>query len=100
MAALTKRIIEQDRLTAIMVTHSMQQAVQLSDRIIMMHQGRIIQSRSQESILKEVKSLAADPDFKKRLTSIKSPAGTSIQKLTAFTRGKAMSRAPIWIGTT
>lgn len=28
------------------------------------HQGRIIQSRSQESILKEVEKLAADPEFK------------------------------------
>ncbi len=28
------------------------------------HQGRIIQSRSQESILREVEKLAADPDFK------------------------------------
>jgi len=28
------------------------------------HQGRIIQNRSQESILKEVEKLAADPDFK------------------------------------
>lgn len=28
------------------------------------HQGRIIQSRSQESVLKEVEKLAADPEFK------------------------------------
>jgi putative ABC transport system ATP-binding protein len=42
VAALTKHIIEQDHLTAVMVTHSMQQAIQLSDRIVMMHQGRII----------------------------------------------------------
>lgn len=42
VAALTKQIIDRDRLTALMVTHSMQQAIQLSDRIIMMHGGRII----------------------------------------------------------
>jgi uncharacterized radical SAM protein YgiQ len=34
------------------------------------HQGRIIQSRSQESILKEVEKLAADPDFKGIISDI------------------------------
>jgi uncharacterized radical SAM protein YgiQ len=34
------------------------------------HQGRIIQSRSQESILKEVNKLAADPDFKGIISDI------------------------------
>lgn len=43
VAELTKQIIEQEKLTALMVTHSMQQAVDLSDRIIMMHQGQIIE---------------------------------------------------------
>lgn len=42
VAALTKQIIDRDRLTALMVTHSMQQAIQLGDRIVMMHAGRII----------------------------------------------------------
>jgi putative tryptophan/tyrosine transport system ATP-binding protein len=42
VAALTKQIIEREQLTALMVTHSMQQAIQLSDRIVMMHGGRII----------------------------------------------------------
>ncbi|MFO0866119.1 MAG: radical SAM protein [Gemmataceae bacterium] len=31
--------------------------------ITIAHQGRIIQSRSQESILREVKSMSADPEF-------------------------------------
>ena len=39
---LTKDIIERDRLTTLMVTHSMQQAVHLGNRIIMMHKGQII----------------------------------------------------------
>ncbi len=43
VAALTKEIIERENLTALMVTHSMQQAVQLPDHIVMMHQGRIIE---------------------------------------------------------
>jgi len=42
VTALSKEAIERDGLTALMVTHSMQQAVQLGDRLIMMHQGRVI----------------------------------------------------------
>jgi putative ABC transport system ATP-binding protein len=39
---LTHDIIERDKLTTLMVTHSMQQAVNLGDRIVMMHRGRIL----------------------------------------------------------
>jgi len=39
---LTHEIIERDKLTTLMVTHSMQQAVNLGDRIVMMHKGRIM----------------------------------------------------------
>ena len=39
---LTREIIEKDKLTTLMVTHSMQQAVNLGDRIVMMHQGEIV----------------------------------------------------------
>jgi putative ABC transport system ATP-binding protein len=38
---LTQQIINRDHLTTLMVTHSMQQAVNLGDRIIMMHQGKV-----------------------------------------------------------
>ncbi len=38
---LTLRLINKDKLTTMMVTHSMQQAVALGDRIIMMHQGKV-----------------------------------------------------------
>jgi len=48
VAELTKMIIEQEQLTALMVTHSMQQAVDLPDRIIMMHRGRIVEDFQQE----------------------------------------------------
>ena len=41
--ALTDSIVQRDRLTTLMVTHSMQQAANLGDRLIMMHRGRIIQ---------------------------------------------------------
>jgi putative tryptophan/tyrosine transport system ATP-binding protein len=40
---LTDTIIRRDSLTTLMVTHSMQQAANLGDRLIMMHRGRIVQ---------------------------------------------------------
>ncbi len=43
IAELTSTIISQEKLTALMVTHSMQQAVDLPDRIVMMHRGQIIE---------------------------------------------------------
>src|SRR6058998_2185836 len=39
---LSHEIIQRDRLTTLMVTHSMQQAAKLGDRLIMMYRGRII----------------------------------------------------------
>jgi len=41
--ALTDEIVKRDKLTTLMVTHSMHQAVNLGDRLIMMNQGQIIQ---------------------------------------------------------
>ncbi len=41
--ALTDEIVERENLTTLMVTHSMHQAANLGDRLIMMHRGRIIQ---------------------------------------------------------
>jgi putative tryptophan/tyrosine transport system ATP-binding protein len=39
---LTERIVRRDRLTTLMVTHSMHQAAHLGDRLIMMVRGRVI----------------------------------------------------------
>jgi len=39
---LSDQIISRDRLTTLMVTHSMHQAVNLGDRLIMMHRGNIL----------------------------------------------------------
>jgi len=39
---LSIEVIERDRLTTLMVTHSMAQAASLGDRLIMMHGGRVI----------------------------------------------------------
>lgn len=41
---LTKKFINNDKLTSLMVTHSMQQALELGDRTIMMHKGAIIEN--------------------------------------------------------
>jgi putative ABC transport system ATP-binding protein len=40
--ALSEQIIARDKLTTLMVTHSMQQAAYLGDRLVMMHRGRIL----------------------------------------------------------
>ncbi len=40
--SLTTRIVEEDQLTCLMVTHNMQSALDLGNRTLMMHQGRII----------------------------------------------------------
>lgn len=39
---LTKEIVERDKLTALMVTHNMKNAINIGNRLIMMHEGRII----------------------------------------------------------
>ncbi len=39
---LTQKIVATDRLTTLMVTHSMQQAASVGDRLLMMHRGRIV----------------------------------------------------------
>jgi putative ABC transport system ATP-binding protein len=40
--ALSDRIVARDRLTTMMVTHSMQQAARFGDRLVMMHRGKVI----------------------------------------------------------
>ena len=39
---LSDEIIARDRLTTLMVTHSMQQAANLGDRLVMMHRGEVL----------------------------------------------------------
>jgi len=39
---LTKQLVEKDKLTTLMVTHNMQQAIDLGNRLIMMDKGQII----------------------------------------------------------
>ncbi len=39
---LTRRIVAEQRLTALMVTHSMRDALALGDRTLMLHEGRVV----------------------------------------------------------
>jgi len=45
---LTRKIVEQHRLTTIMVTHNMEQALTMGNRLLMMHEGTIILDIPQE----------------------------------------------------
>jgi putative ABC transport system ATP-binding protein len=48
VAEITRHMVHSEKLTALMVTHSMQQAVDLPDRIIMMHQGQVVREYADE----------------------------------------------------
>jgi putative ABC transport system ATP-binding protein len=39
---LTRRVVRERKVTTLMVTHSMRQALDLGDRTVMLHEGRII----------------------------------------------------------
>ncbi len=67
VAELTLEIIRREKLTALMVTHSMQQAVQLPEHIIMMHKGQIVrQFGGQEKARVRVPDLLAAFDHVRR----------------------------------
>lgn len=48
VSKLTERIVSQGGLTTLMVTHNMEQALQLGNRLIMMHEGRVVFQASAE----------------------------------------------------
>lgn len=66
--ALTDRIVSRERLTTLMVTHSMQQAVNLGDRIVMMHKGQVLHdySTTQKRRLRVDDLLARFEDIRQR----------------------------------
>src|SRR5690606_11140535 len=39
---LTERIVSESKLTTMMVTHSMRQALDVGDRTVMLHQGKVV----------------------------------------------------------
>ena len=45
---LTEKIVNEQELTALMVTHNMKDAIQIGNRLIMMHEGRVIYDVSGE----------------------------------------------------
>ena len=65
---LTKEVVERSKLTTLMVTHNMQQAIELGNRLIMMDKGRIIldvpeaqkQALTVERLLKEFERLRGE----------------------------------------
>ena len=65
---LTHEIVEQDQLTTLMVTHSMQQAVNLGDRILMMHKGEVVAdlSGSQKARLRPEDLLGRFDELRRR----------------------------------
>ncbi len=63
---LTNKFIKEDKLTAVMVTHSMQQALELGNRTIMMHGGEII-----ENINESEKLRMTTDDFLNRFADIR-----------------------------
>ena len=46
--ALTQKIVAENKLTCLMITHNMQSALELGNRTLMMDKGRIIQDVSGE----------------------------------------------------
>ena len=58
---LTNEMVTEQKLTALMVTHNMKDAIQIGNRLIMMHDGRIIYDVSGE----EKKNLTVDDLLKK-----------------------------------
>lgn len=47
VTTLTQKIVQQGGLTTLMVTHNMEQAIRLGNRLIMMHEGRIVYEANQ-----------------------------------------------------
>ena len=79
---LTSEIVAQDRLTTLMVTHSMQQAVHLGDRILMMHKGEIVAdlSGSQKARLRPEDLLARFDELRRR-DQLTPAVGDMLEKL-------------------
>lgn len=63
--ALTNEIVERDKLTALMVTHNMKDAIRMGNRLIMMHDGRIILD-----IAGEAKKNLTVPELLERFESV------------------------------
>jgi putative ABC transport system ATP-binding protein len=79
---LTKKFIEKGNLTTVMVTHSMQQALELGNRTIMMHKGRII-----DEILQIEKQRLTVNDLFEKFAEIRKSEQLTDEMLEALRRG-------------
>ncbi len=66
VTTLTQRIVERGGLTTLMVTHNMEQAIRLGNRLVMMHEGRIVYEADQAR-----KEKLTVPDLLSEFTKIK-----------------------------
>jgi putative ABC transport system ATP-binding protein len=79
--ALTEQIVARDKLTTLMVTHSMQQAATIGDRLIMMHRGRVIHDfRGAEKRRLRVDDLMARFEQVRRAEQLDEAAAEMIRK--------------------
>lgn len=79
---LTDEIISRDRLTTLMVTHSMHQAVHLGDRIVMMHQGeRVADLSGAEKARSRPEDLLARFDALRRRDQLTPSVNEMLQRL-------------------
>lgn len=81
VAELTRTLIRRDNLTALMVTHSMPQAVELPDGIVMMHKGRVVrQFTGEEKARVRVPDLLAAFDRVRRREQLDDAVAGVIQR--------------------
>lgn len=79
---LTEDVVNKDRLTTMMVTHSMQQAVNMGDRILMLHNGCIVYDfKGQEKQRLKSNDLLSLFDEIRRKEQIDTTAAEMIRKL-------------------
>jgi putative ABC transport system ATP-binding protein len=79
---LTERVVSSQRLTTLMVTHSMHQAVRLGDRVLMMHRGRIVREiRGREKQQLRVESLLATFDQLRSMELLDESAADMLRRL-------------------
>jgi putative ABC transport system ATP-binding protein len=78
---ITEEIVSREKLTTLMVTHSMQQAASLGDRLIMMHRGQIIHDlRGAEKRRARVDNLLAHFEEVKRREKLDETAAEMLRR--------------------
>jgi putative ABC transport system ATP-binding protein len=80
--AISEEIVARDRLTTLMVTHSMQQAANLGDRLVMMHRGAVLHdfSGAEKRRLRADELLARFEDIR-RADQLDESAADMLQRL-------------------